>query len=92
VPRMRHLGQIVVVGQSRPIDLYEVVDASAEAAWIDDTEAAVRAFRERDLARSKSLWHAFESRWGQSKLSQAYLAAIDAGDGAEDGVLRLRAK
>lgn len=92
VPRMRYLGQVVVVGQSRPIDLYEVVDASAEGAWIEDTERAVRAFRERDLRQSKTLWQAFESRWGQSKLSQAYLAAIDAGDGADDGVLRLRAK
>jgi class 3 adenylate cyclase len=92
VPRMRYLGQVVVVGQSKPIDLYEVVDASAEDAWIADSEGAVRAFRERDLPRSKSLWQAFESRWGASKLSQAYIAAIDAGDGGDDGVLRLRAK
>jgi class 3 adenylate cyclase/CHASE2 domain-containing sensor protein len=92
VPRMRYLGQIVVVGQSRPIDLYEVVDASAESAWIADTERAVTAFRARDLAASRSLWIEFESKWGASKLSQAYLAAIDAGDGSEDGVLRLRAK
>ena len=92
VPRMRHLGQVVVVGQSRPIDLYEVVDASAQDDWIADTERAVRAFRERDLQASKSLWAEFESRWGASKLSQAYIAAIDAGDGADDGVLRLRAK
>jgi class 3 adenylate cyclase len=92
VPRMRYLGQIVVVGQSRPIDLYEVVDAAAQDEWIADTERAVRAFRERDLQASKSLWQAFESRWGESKLSQAYIAAIDAGDGADDGVLRLRAK
>ena len=92
MPRMRCLGQVVVVGQSRPIDLYEVVDASAQDDWIADTERAVRAFRERDLARSRSLWQEFESRWGASKLSQAYIAAIDAGDGAEDGVLRLRAK
>lgn len=89
---MRYLGQVVVVGQSKPIDLYEVVDASAEDAWITDSEGAVRVFRERDLPRSKSLWQAFESRWGTSKLSQAYMAAIDAGDGADDGVLRLRAK
>jgi len=92
VPRMRHLGQVVVVGQSKPIDLYEVVDASAKDEWIADTEGAVRAFRERDLTGSRMLWQAFESRWGASKLSQAYIAAIDAGDGAEDGVLRLRAK
>jgi flagellum-specific peptidoglycan hydrolase FlgJ len=80
------------VGQSRPIDLYEVVDAAAQDEWIADTERAVRAFRERDLPASKALWQAFESRWGESKLSQAYIAAIDAGDGADDGVLRLRAK
>ena len=92
VPRMRYLGQVVVVGQSKPIDLYEVVDASAKDEWIADTEGAVRAFRERDLTESRMLWQAFESRWGASKLSQAYIAAIDAGDGAEDGVLRLRAK
>jgi class 3 adenylate cyclase len=92
VPRMRCLGQVVVVGQSKPIDLYEVVDASAKDEWIADTEGAVRAFRERDLPGSRVLWQAFESRWGASKLSQAYIAAIDAGDGAEDGVLRLRAK
>ena len=92
VPRMRYLGQVVVVGQSKPIDLYEVVDASADDAWIEDTESAVRAFRERNLPGSRSLWQAFESRWGASKLSQAYIAAIDAGDGADDGVLRLRAK
>lgn len=90
--KVRPLGRIVVVGQSVPIEVFELVSSSASDAWIDATAHAVDLFRQRDMSASRSAWIAIEEKFGSSKLSKVYLDAIDAGDGAEDGVLHLRAK
>lgn len=90
--KVRPLGRIVVVGQSVPIEVFELVASDASDAWIEATAHAVDLFRQRDMSASRSAWIAIEEKFGSSKLSKVYLDAIDAGDGAEDGVLHLRAK
>jgi len=93
--RTRALGAIVVVGQSKPVEIFEVCPADADGEWIAATEAAVGLFREKRTADAEQAWRAFESKYGPSKLSGMYLAAVEdvrSGDAPEDGVLHLRAK
>lgn len=90
--RIRSVGSIVVVGQSKPIDVYEVVAADADQAWIDATNCAVAFFRECKVDEARAAWSAFEKQFGESKLSRVYREAIERGDGAADGVLRLVSK
>ena len=89
--RLRPLGLVVVVGQSIGVEIFEVVGSDADSAWIEATERAVAHFRAGNTAASAEAWREFERTFGESKLSGAYLAAIEAGDVA-DGILRLRAK
>ncbi len=90
--KIRSIGSIVVVGQSKPIDVYEVVAADADQAWIDATDRAVALFRACNVSEARASWIAFEKQFGESKLSRAYREAIERGDGAADGVLRLVSK
>ncbi|MSR28837.1 MAG: adenylate/guanylate cyclase domain-containing protein [Phycisphaerales bacterium] len=89
---IRPLGLVVVVGQSVPVEVFEVVSADAEVRWIQATERAVSHFRAKRLAESGVAWKEYEQEWGASKLSRLYLESIEANIGADDGVLRLRAK
>ena len=89
--KFRPLGKVVVVGQSVPIDVFELVGLDADDEWIAATERAVALFAAKELAASVAAWHEFEARFAVSKVSQLYITAIEAGEGA-DGVLRLRAK
>ncbi len=90
--KFRALGSVVVVGQSKPVDVFEVVGAEADQAWIDATEQAVALFRAGRMSEANESWIAFEAKFGASKLSSAYREAIARGDGASDGVLRLVSK
>lgn len=93
--RTRALGAVVVVGQSKPVEIFEACAADADTEWIAATEAAVGLFREKRTADAEQAWRAFESKYGASKLSAMYLAAIEdvrSGEAPEDGVLHLRAK
>jgi class 3 adenylate cyclase/CHASE2 domain-containing sensor protein len=93
--RTRALGAIVVVGQSKPVEIFEVCPADADGEWVAATEAAVGLFREKRTADAEQAWRAFESKYGPSKLSAMYLEAVEdvrSGDAPEDGVLHLRAK
>jgi len=93
--RTRALGAIVVVGQSKPVEIFEACPADADGDWIAATEAAVGLFREKRTADAEQAWRTFESKYGASKLSAMYLAAVEdvrSGEAPEDGVLHLRAK
>jgi len=93
--RTRALGAIVVVGQSKPVEIFEACPADADGDWIAATESAVGLFRDKRTADAEQAWRAFESKYGASKLSAMYLAAIAdvrSGEAPEDGVLHLRAK
>jgi class 3 adenylate cyclase len=91
-PRRRFLGRIVVVGQSVPVEIYELARPDVDARVIELTNTAVHAFVAGDLATSESAWREVMVLAGPSKLASIYLDAI-AGAGAErDGILRLREK
>lgn len=93
--KIRALGAIIVVGQSKPIEIFEVVGLDADDAWIAATEHAVALFRGQKIDESVTAWKEFETRFGESKVSKMYLEAIELireGEEVSDGVLRLRAK
>ena len=93
--KIRALGAIIVVGQSKPIEIFEVVGLDADDSWIAATEHAVALFREQKIDESAAAWKEFETRFGESKVSKMYLEAIELireGEEVSDGVLRLRAK
>jgi len=93
--KIRALGAIIVVGQSKPIEIFEVVGLDADDSWIAATEHAVALFRDQKIDESAAAWKEFETRFGESKVSKMYLEAIELireGEEVSDGVLRLRAK
>ena len=93
--KIRALGAIIVVGQSKPIEIFEVVGLDADDLWIAATEHAAALFRAQKNSESAAAWKEFETRFGESKVSKMYLEAIELireGEEVSDGVLRLRAK
>lgn len=92
--RLRPIGRIVAVGQTTPIEVFEVLASDHSADLIDLTARAVEAFRAGDLQASAAAWRALLERCGPSKLADLYLSAIDAAqrDPDFDGVLRLQLK
>ena len=93
--KIRALGAIIVVGQSKPIEIFEVVGLDADDLWIAATEHAAALFRTQKNDESAAAWKEFETRFGESKVSKMYLEAIELiqeGEEVSDGVLRLRAK
>lgn len=93
--KIRALGAIIVVGQSKPIEIFEVVGLDADDLWIAATEHAAALFRAQKIDESAAAWKEFETRFGESKVSKMYLEAIELireGEEVSDGVLRLRAK
>ena len=93
--KIRALGAIIVVGQSKPIEIFEVVGLDADDLWIAATENAVALFRAQKTEESAAAWKEFEKNFGASKVSKMYFEAIELireGEEISDGVLRLRAK
>ncbi len=92
---LRHLGRIVVVGQTTPVSIYEVLTPDADRERIDMTHDAVEKFQQGDFVGALTLFHQLEERFGDKKLAAVYrdgvADAADQGD-AFDGALRLRAK
>ncbi|MSR33431.1 MAG: CHASE2 domain-containing protein [Phycisphaerales bacterium] len=87
------LGRVVVVGQTIPIDLYEVCLEDDPTARIEATEAMVRLFTacQFDECRA-SLANLLKTLPGSKKLVHAFMDALDNPEDLRDGVLRLRAK
>lgn len=90
--RTRTLGQVTVVGQSKPVEVLAVVDSSVADEDLALSAEAVAHFAARRFDESKRCWQAHAERFGASKISDTFLAAIADGIGATDGVLHLRAK
>ncbi|MCE9618815.1 MAG: adenylate/guanylate cyclase domain-containing protein [Planctomycetes bacterium] len=87
------LGKVVVVGQSVPIQLYEVCLEEHPEERMAQTEAMVKLFGEGKFEECrKSLADIEKSIPGSKKLVHAFLDAIDNPEDLRDGVLRLRAK
>ena len=93
--KIRALGSIIVVGQSKPIEIFEVLGLDADDSWIAATEHAVAFFRAQKIEESAAAWKEFEKNFGESKVSKMYFEAIEliqVGNEISDGVLRLRTK
>lgn len=98
----RPVGLVTVVGQSKPVELFEVlpVDPGTEdeelAALIEETAQAVRLYRDRRLDEAEAAWKAFVARHGESRLAALYLAEIARfranAEELFDGVIRLATK
>ncbi len=87
------LGRVVVVGQTIPIDLYEVCMENDPAARIATTESMVRLFTACKFQECRaSLADMVRTLPGSEKLVHAFMDALDNPDDLRDGVLRLRAK
>ena len=87
------LGRVVVVGQTIPIDLFEVCLEDDPTSRIEVTETMVRLFTacKFDECRA-SLANLQKTLPGSKKLVHAFMDALDNPEDLRDGVLRLRAK
>jgi len=87
-----HLGKVVVVGQTHPVEVCEVCLDADPAERIRLTEAAVQCFARADFDAARAAFQALEARFGKSKTAATFVEAMDRPDDLRDGVLRLRAK
>ena len=87
------LGRVVVVGQTIPIDLFEVCLEDDPTPRITATESMVRLFTARKFDECRaSLANLQKTLPGSKKLVHAFMDALDNPEDLRDGVLRLRAK
>ena len=87
------LGRVVVVGQTIPIDLFEVCLEDDPTPRIAATESMVRLFTARKFDECRaSLANLQKTLPGSKKLVHAFMDALDNPEDLRDGVLRLRAK
>jgi len=87
------LGRVVVVGQTIPIDLFEVCLEDDPTSRIEVTETMVRLFTARKFDECRaSLANLQKTLPGSKKLVHAFMDALDNPEDLRDGVLRLRAK
>ena len=87
------LGRVVVVGQTIPIDLYEVCLEEDPQPRIAVTESMVRLFTSCQFDECReSLKNMEKTISGSQKLVHAFMDALDNPADLRDGVLRLRAK
>ena len=87
------LGRVVVVGQTIPIDVFEVCLEDDPTSRIEVTETMVRLFTARKFDECRaSLANLQKTLPGSKKLVHAFMDALDNPEDLRDGVLRLRAK
>ena len=84
------IGRVVVTGQSRPADIYELADADAPHERAAAVEQLVTAFRAGDLPAAGHALAAPEQQGGAPDIARLYRISID--DSITDGVLRLTEK
>jgi hypothetical protein len=86
------LGKVVVVGQSVPVDLFEVCLDDDPGERIRLTEEAVSHFAAGRPDPSRAAFAELERRCGPSRTASCFRSAMDDPQDRRDGVLRLRAK
>jgi class 3 adenylate cyclase/CHASE2 domain-containing sensor protein len=86
------LGRVVVVGQSVPVDVFEVCLEQAPEDRIRLTESAVALFARGDFEGARLAFEQLDRRLGHSKTAATFLEAMARPGEARDGVLHLRAK
>lgn len=92
--RLRPYGRVVVVGQTKPVEVFELLGADADAARIDATRSAVERFAAGDFDACARLLDELAARWGDEKLAAAFRDGIEAAREEPEfaGALRLRSK
>lgn len=98
----RPVGLVTVVGQSKPVEVFEVLPVEPGTAdeelhaLVRETTQAVRLYRDRRLDEAAAAWTQLIERHGQSRLAALYLAEIARfranADDLFDGVIRLSTK
>ncbi len=89
--RFRPCGRVVVVGQTTPVDLFELAPPELTEAEIEATARAVEAFARGERSEAEALFRGLAARFGESKLARVYLDAL-AEPTALDGILHLHSK
>jgi adenylate cyclase len=88
----RHLGRVVVVGQSTPTTIFEVLPPGSPPELIELTQRVVEAFGAGKFDEAKEALDELEKRCGSSGMVDVYRDAIANVRGVFDGVLYLRSK
>lgn len=88
----RPLGSIIVVGQTIPVKIHELLPADADTNMIEMTTQAVEAFARNEYTKSIAAWNRLTDTFGPSKLAKFYLKAIDDPELVVNGALRLHQK
>jgi adenylate cyclase len=89
---VRPLGKVVVVGQSTPTMLYELLPPDAPKELIELTQKAVEAYAEAKLDEATTILDELEQRFGPGGVVSVYRDAIANVGDVFDGVLHLRSK
>jgi class 3 adenylate cyclase len=87
----RPLGRIVVVGQSVPVEVFEVLGPDADPELVAGTARVVEAFAAGDRAAAGLALDELERACGTSRFVEIYRRAV-LENGEAGGVLRLTAK
>ena len=90
--RTRPIGRIIVVGQTVPVSVYELLPGDADSTMIELTTQAVEAFARREYPASTAAWKRLTDTFGPSKLAEFYLEAIADQALVVNGALRLHEK
>lgn len=88
----RSLGRIVVVGQSIPIAVYEVLPPDAPAEMLELSQEAIDAFARGDSAACRDAWERYEAKFGDFPMAKLHYEALIEADEGFNGVLVLKAK
>jgi class 3 adenylate cyclase len=88
----RPMGRIIVVGQTIPVEVYELLPADADRILIKLNAEAVKAFEVGDYDASATAWERMTRECGPSRLAEFYLRAIAEHDLVVDGAVRLEEK
>ncbi len=89
---VRGLGQIVVVGQTKPVEVFQVLPDDASRDWIKVTEEMVASFAAGRLVEALKALDVLEKSFGATCLQETFRQAIELAEDDFDGVLWLRAK
>jgi class 3 adenylate cyclase len=87
---VRPLGRIVVVGQSTPVEIFEVMPPETSPELIELSEKAASAFEAGKVEETRAVLEQLDARFGASPITELYREAMDEDD--FDGVLHLREK
>ena len=90
--RTRPIGRIIVVGQTVPVNVFELLPGDADSTMIELTTQAVEAFARREYPASAAAWKRLTDTFGPSKLAEFYLEAIADPALVVNGALRLQEK